>query len=73
MALGRHRSDHHVAPILGMACNGRASSQRGVVLAALTNACFIAGYTLVDGDVVRLSKRRWAIRYGHFFSAAPAC
>lgn len=58
--------------ILGMACNGRASSQRGVVL-ALTNACFIAGYTLVDGAGVRLSKRRWAIRYGHFFSTAPAC
>lgn len=51
--------------ILGMACNGRASSRRGVVL-ALTNACFIAGYTLVDGTGVRLSKRRWAIRYGHF-------
>lgn len=41
--------------ILGMACNGRASSQRGVVL-ALTNACFIAGYTLVDGTGVRLSE-----------------
>ncbi|MGG7125845.1 EamA family transporter, partial [Salmonella enterica subsp. enterica] len=41
--------------ILGMACNGRASSQGGVVL-ALTNACFIAGYTLVDGTGVRLSE-----------------
>nr|VUD33389.1 integral membrane protein [Raoultella sp. NCTC 9187] len=37
-----------------MAYNGRASSRRGVVL-ALINACFIAGYTLVDGTGVRLS------------------
>jgi drug/metabolite transporter (DMT)-like permease len=40
--------------ILAMAYNGRASSRRGVVL-ALINACFIAGYTLVDGTGVRLS------------------
>ncbi|WP_406670990.1 EamA family transporter [Raoultella terrigena] len=40
--------------ILAMTYNGRASSRRGVVL-ALINACFIAGYTLVDGTGVRLS------------------
>ncbi|MCI1034550.1 DMT family transporter [Raoultella terrigena] len=40
--------------ILAMAYTGRASSRRGVVL-ALINACFIAGYTLVDGTGVRLS------------------
>ncbi|HHG8771015.1 TPA: EamA family transporter [Raoultella planticola] len=40
--------------ILAMACNGQASSRRGIVL-ALINACFIAGYTLVDGSGVRLS------------------
>ncbi|MFK3705773.1 EamA family transporter [Klebsiella sp. NPDC088457] len=40
--------------ILAMACNGRTSSRRGIVL-ALINACFIAGYTLVDGTGVRLS------------------
>jgi drug/metabolite transporter (DMT)-like permease len=40
--------------ILAMAYNGLASSRRGVVL-ALINACFIAGYTLVDGTGVRLS------------------
>jgi drug/metabolite transporter (DMT)-like permease len=40
--------------ILAMAYNGRTSSRRGVVL-ALINACFIAGYTLVDGTGVRLS------------------
>ncbi len=40
--------------ILAMAYNGRASSRRGVLL-ALINACFIAGYTLVDGTGVRLS------------------
>ncbi|MDU4170589.1 MAG: EamA family transporter, partial [Citrobacter freundii] len=34
--------------ILGMAFNGRSGSQRGIIL-ALINACFIAGYTLVDG------------------------
>ena len=40
--------------ILAMACNGRASSRTGITL-ALINACFIAGYTLVDGTGVRLS------------------
>lgn len=40
--------------ILLMAFNGRARSRRGIVL-ALCNACFIAGYTLVDGTGVRLS------------------
>ncbi|WP_434665323.1 EamA family transporter [Klebsiella sp. B345] len=40
--------------ILAMAFNGRASSRTGIIL-ALTNACFIAGYTLVDGTGVRLS------------------
>ncbi|WP_044183987.1 DMT family transporter [Phytobacter massiliensis] len=42
------------ASILGMAMNGRSRSQRGIVL-ALVNACFIAGYTLVDGTGVRLA------------------
>jgi hypothetical protein len=37
-----------------MAFNGRASSRKGIVL-ALINACFIAGYTLVDGTGVRLA------------------
>ncbi|SQB40646.1 phosphonate utilization associated putative membrane protein [Citrobacter koseri] len=41
--------------ILGMACNGRARSRRGITL-ALINACFIAGYTLVDGTGVRVSE-----------------
>lgn len=40
--------------ILAMAFNGRASSRTGIIL-ALINACFIAGYTLVDGTGVRLS------------------
>jgi hypothetical protein len=40
--------------ILAMACNGRTSSGYGITL-ALINACFIAGYTLVDGTGVRLS------------------
>ncbi len=52
--------------ILGMACNGRASSQRGVVL-ALTNACFIAGYTLVDGTGVRLSETALGYTLWSFF------
>lgn len=34
--------------ILAMAFHGRVSSRKGIVL-ALINACFIAGYTLVDG------------------------
>ena len=37
-----------------MAMNGRMTSRKGVWL-ALLNACFIAGYTLVDGTGVRLS------------------
>ncbi len=37
-----------------LAFNGRASSRKGIVL-ALINACFIAGYTLVDGTGVRLA------------------
>lgn len=40
--------------ILAMALNGRMHSRKGVWL-ALLNACFIAGYTLVDGTGVRLS------------------
>lgn len=40
--------------ILAMALNGRMQSRKGVWL-ALLNACFIAGYTLVDGTGVRLS------------------
>src|SRR5690606_23467636 len=40
--------------ILGMAFNGRSSPRKGIVL-ALINACFIAGYTLVDGTGVRVS------------------
>lgn len=57
--------------ILGMACNGRASSQRGVVL-ALTNACFIAGYTLVDGTGVRLSETALGYTLWSFFlNGAP--
>ena len=40
--------------ILAMAINGRLQSRKGIWL-ALLNACFIAGYTLVDGTGVRLS------------------
>ena len=40
--------------ILAMAMNGRMRSRKGIGL-ALLNACFIAGYTLVDGTGVRLS------------------
>ncbi|WP_312926069.1 DMT family transporter, partial [Pseudescherichia sp.] len=40
--------------ILAMALNGRMQSRKGIWL-ALLNACFIAGYTLVDGTGVRLS------------------
>ncbi|HCT8366891.1 membrane protein [Klebsiella aerogenes] len=40
--------------ILAMAFNGRVSSRKGIML-ALINACFIAGYTLVDGTGVRLA------------------
>nr|WP_318383717.1 DMT family transporter [uncultured Enterobacter sp.] len=41
--------------ILAMAFNGRARANKGMAL-ALLNACFIAGYTLVDGTGVRLSE-----------------
>lgn len=44
----------------------RATSQRGVVL-ALTNACFIAGYTLVDGTGVRLSETALGYTLWSFF------
>jgi drug/metabolite transporter (DMT)-like permease len=37
-----------------MAMHGRMQSRKGIWL-ALLNACFIAGYTLVDGTGVRLS------------------
>lgn len=37
-----------------MAFNGHVSSRKGIML-ALINACFIAGYTLVDGTGVRLA------------------
>ena len=40
--------------ILAMAMNGRMQSRKRIWL-ALLNACFIAGYTLVDGTGVRLS------------------
>jgi EamA-like transporter family. len=40
--------------ILTMSLNGRHGSSKGIRL-ALLNACFIAGYTLVDGTGVRLS------------------
>lgn len=40
--------------ILAMAFNGHFRLQKGVWL-ALLNACFIAGYTLVDGNGVRVS------------------
>ncbi|XTZ38516.1 EamA family transporter [Salmonella enterica] len=40
--------------ILAMACHGRSQSRKGIWL-ALCNACFIAGYTLVDGTGVRLA------------------
>ena len=40
--------------ILAMAMHGRMQSRKGIWL-ALLNACFIAGYTLVDGTGVRLS------------------
>lgn len=52
--------------ILGMAFNGHASSRQGVVL-ALINACFIAGYTLVDGTGVRLSETALGYTLWTFF------
>ncbi|HHT5493039.1 TPA: EamA family transporter [Klebsiella michiganensis] len=51
---------------LAMAFNGRASSSQGIVL-ALTNACFIAGYTLVDGTGVRLSETALGYTLWTFF------
>ena len=51
--------------ILAMAFNGRASSRKGIVL-ALINACFIAGYTLVDGTGVRLAGSALATPCGPF-------
>ncbi len=44
----------HLPGDSGDGLNGRASSRKGIVL-ALINACFIAGYTLVDGTGVRLA------------------
>lgn len=52
--------------ILGMAFNGRSGSQRGIIL-ALINACFIAGYTLVDGTGVRLSETALGYTLWTFF------
>ncbi|QLA68513.1 EamA family transporter [Enterobacter pasteurii] len=40
--------------ILAMSMHGRVQSRKGIWL-ALLNACFIAGYTLVDGTGVRLA------------------
>lgn len=52
--------------ILGMAFNGCSGSQRGIIL-ALINACFIAGYTLVDGTGVRLSETTLGYTLWTFF------
>ena len=52
--------------ILGIAFNGGSSSQQGIVL-ALINACFIAGYTLVDGTGVRLSETALGYTLWTFF------
>lgn len=52
--------------ILGMAFNGRSGSQRGII-PALINACFIAGYTLVDGTGVRLSETALGYTLWTFF------
>ena len=49
-----------------MAFNGRSSSSTGIVL-ALINACFIAGYTLVDGTGVRLSETALGYTLWTFF------
>ena len=54
------------AAILAMAFNGRASSRKGIVL-ALINACFIAGYTLVDGTGVRLAGSALGYTCGPFY------
>ncbi|ATM07975.1 MULTISPECIES: DMT family transporter [Raoultella] len=52
--------------ILAMACNGRTRSGYGITL-ALINACFIAGYTLVDGTGVRLSDTALGYTLWSFF------
>lgn len=51
--------------ILAMVLTGASSSQ-GIVL-ALINACFIAGYTLVDGTGVRLSETALGYTLWTFF------
>ena len=52
--------------ILAMAFNGRSRSSTGILL-ALINACFIAGYTLVDGTGVRLSETALGYTLWTFF------
>ena len=52
--------------ILAMAMNGRMQSRKGIWL-ALLNACFIAGYTLVDGTGVRLSETALGYTLWTFF------
>ncbi|MBZ0060298.1 MULTISPECIES: DMT family transporter [unclassified Leclercia] len=52
--------------ILVMAINGRMQSRKGIWL-ALINACFIAGYTLVDGTGVRLSNTALGYTFWTFF------
>ncbi|GBE72046.1 TPA: EamA family transporter [Enterobacter roggenkampii] len=52
--------------ILAMAMNGRMKSRKGIWL-ALLNACFIAGYTLVDGTGVRLSETALGYTLWTFF------
>lgn len=46
--------------------NGRMQSRKGIWL-ALLNACFIAGYTLVDGTGVRLSETALGYTLWTFF------
>lgn len=52
--------------ILAMAMNGRMQSRKGITF-ALLNACFIAGYTLVDGTGVRLSETALGYTLWTFF------
>lgn len=52
--------------ILTMALAGRMQSRKGIWL-ALINACFIAGYTLVDGTGVRLSETALGYTLWTFF------
>ena len=52
--------------ILIMAMHGRTQSRKGIWL-ALLNACFIAGYTLVDGTGVRLSETALGYTLWTFF------